>query len=118
MSTLPETSDTDGLLNQQTLASLPSHAIFINVGRSNVVDHAALFEMLCNGKLAGAVLDVFDTEPLAENSEMWDVPNLSITAHIAAASHPALIAPIFVENYQRYRNSLPLNYIVDFDAGY
>ena len=61
---------------------------------------------------------MFDEEPLPHDSPMWDVPQLTITAHIAAISHPALIAPIFIENYRRYLRGQPLRYIVDFDAGY
>jgi len=49
---------------------------------------------------------------------LWDTPNLSITAHIAAISHPELIAPIFIDNYRRYVQGQPLQYVVDFDAGY
>ena len=70
------------------------------------------------GKLAGAALDVFDEEPVPQRSPLWDAPNLSITAHIAAISHPLLIVPVFVENYARYVDGLPLKYSIDFVAGY
>lgn len=115
---LPDTPDTDNLLDSSTLAKLPAHACFINIGRSNVVDDDALMEALRNNKLAGAVLDVFDEEPIPKDSPLWDTPNLSITAHIAAISHPLLLVPIFVDNYRRYIAKQPLNYVIDFDAGY
>jgi len=115
---LPDTPDTDNLLDSSALAMLPAHAYFINIGRSNVVDDGALMEALRNNKLAGAVLDVFDEEPIPKDSPLWDTPNLIITAHIAAISHPLLLVPIFVENYQRYIDKQPLNYVIDFDAGY
>jgi phosphoglycerate dehydrogenase-like enzyme len=73
---------------------------------------------LKNGSLAGAALDVFDEEPIPQESPLWNTPNLSVTAHIAAISHPLLIVPIFVENYRRYVNGEQLNYVVDFAAGY
>lgn len=118
VATLPQTGDTNRLLDEAALARLPSHAYFINVGRSNVVDDDALIDALRNGRLGGAALDVFDEEPLPENSRFWDTPNLSVTSHIAAISHPLLIVPIFVDNYYRYVNGQPLKYVIDFDTGY
>ncbi len=118
VSTLPQTPGTDRLLNQATLACLPEGAYFINVGRSNVVDDDALVSALESGRLSGAALDVFDEEPLPGDSPLWTAPNLLITAHISAISHPLLLVPIFVDNYRRYREDRPLKYVVDFDAGY
>ncbi len=115
---LPETAATDNLLDRAALAKLRAHAYFINVGRGNVVDDDALIEALCNGKLAGAALDVFDEEPIPADNPLWDIPNLSITAHVAAVSHPLLIVPIFIDNYRRYVKGQPLKYVVDFEAGY
>ena len=118
VSTLPATPQTDRLLNEGALAKLPEGAVFVNVGRSNVVDHAALVDALTSGRLAAAVLDVFDEEPLPEDSPLWKAPNLYITAHVAAISHPLLIVPVFVENYRRFVAGKPLKHVVDFDAGY
>lgn len=118
VSTLPQTSDTDDLLDEAALAKLPPHAYFINVGRSNVVDDDALIDALRHARLAGAVLDVFDAEPLAEDSPLWDTPNLFITSHIAAISHPLLIVPQFVDNYVRYVSGKTLRHVIDFEHGY
>lgn len=118
VSTLPQTKETDNLLDAAALACLPKHAYFINVGRSNVINDKALVDALRSGQLAGAALDVFDEEPPPDDDPMWDTPNLSITAHIAAISHPSLIVPIFLENYRRYANDESLDYVIDFDAGY
>ncbi len=118
VATLPQTTGTDNLLDAAALAKLPDHAYFINVGRSNVVNDEALIHALKNEMLAGAALDVFDDEPLPKESPLWDTPNLSITAHISAISHPLLIVPVFVDNYRRYSNKQPLNYVVDFATGY
>ena len=118
VATLPQTADTDNLLDADALAQLPAHAYFINVGRSNVVDDRALIDALCNGRMAGAVLDVFDEEPIPQDSLLWDTPNLSVTAHISAVSHPLLIVPVFVDNFRRYINGQPLRYIIDFATGY
>ena len=118
VSVLPHTSETDQLLDQSALAQLPAHAYFINVGRANVVDDEALVSALASGSLAGAVLDVFDVEPLAAESALWDVPNLLITGHIAAISHPDLIVPIFLENYERFVAGQSLQNVISFDNGY
>jgi phosphoglycerate dehydrogenase-like enzyme len=118
VATLPDTPDTDALLNRETLSILPKGAYFINIGRSNCIDDDALVEALRSGQLAGAALDVFDEEPVPDDSPLWDAPNLKITAHIAAISHPLLIVPIFIDNYRRYVSDQPLDYVVDFDAGY
>lgn len=118
VSTLPETTKTDRLLDTAALQALPPHAYFVNVGRSNVVDDAVLMDALRNGSLAGAAVDVFDQEPMPLDSPLWDTPGLTMTAHIAAVSHPGLIVPIFIDNYRRYTKGQPLKYVVDFDAGY
>jgi len=118
VSVLPHTSETDALLNQSALAQLPTHAYFINVGRANVVDDEALVSALANGSLAGVVLDVFDVEPVPQDSPLWDAPNLLITGHIAAISHPGLIAPIFLDNYKRFVSGQDLVNVISFDNGY
>lgn len=118
VSTLPDTGATRSLLDAGNLARLPRGAVFVNVGRSNVVDDSALVDALCEGRLAAAVLDVFDEEPLPADSPLWSAPNLRVTAHIAAVSHPALIVPIFVDNVRRYESGKPLEYVIDFDRGY
>ena len=118
VSILPDTEMTTRLLDRHSLSRLPPHALFVNIGRGNVVDESALVEALQGGTLAGAVLDVFNEEPLPQDSPLWEAPNLVLTAHIAAASDPELIVPIFVDNLRRYINGERLKYIVDFNAGY
>jgi len=118
VSVLPHTTETDQLLDQSALAQLPAHAYFINVGRANVVDDEALLSALASDQLRGAVLDVFDVEPVHAESRLWDAPNLLITGHIAAISHPALIAPIFLENYRRFVSGQSLQNVISFDNGY
>ena len=118
VSVLPHTSETDQLLDQTALAQLPTRAYFINVGRANVVDDAALVSALASDELGGAVLDVFDVEPVPAESPLWDAPNLLITGHIAAISHPDLIAPIFLDNYKRFVLGQSLQNVISFDNGY
>lgn len=118
VSVLPHTSETDQLMDQSAFAQLPSRAYFINVGRANVVDDEALVSALASYELGGAVLDVFDVEPVPAESPLWDAPNLLITGHIAAISHPSLIAPIFLGNYKRFISGQSLQNVVSFDNGY
>ena len=118
VATLPDAAGTNMLLNEAAFATLPAHAYLVNVGRGNVIDGDALIAALQGDELAGAALDVFDEEPIAEDSPLWNAPNLTITAHIAAISHPSLIVPIFLKNYRRFCENQTLDYIVDFDKGY
>jgi phosphoglycerate dehydrogenase-like enzyme len=115
---IPSTAQTRRLVDAALLAALPSRAVFVNPGRGAVVDEAALAKALIHGRLAGAVLDVFDQEPLPPDHVLWTLPNVLITSHTAALSVPADIAPIFIDNYHRFAQAQPLRYQVDFDAGY
>ncbi len=115
---LPRTKDTNHIVNEFVLEVLPDHAIFVNVGRGNSVDEAALVHALKENKLAAAVLDVFDKEPLPENHPFWTTPNLYMTFHTSAISYPEDLTRLFVENYHRYVAAKPLKHIVDFERGY
>ena len=118
VSVLPDTAATTGLLDAGALALLPERCYFINVGRGNVVDDDALIHALKDGRLSGATLDVFNEEPLPQDSPYWSTPNLKVTAHIASISDPELVAPIFNDNYRRYCRGEALKFVVDFQAGY
>ncbi len=115
---LPNTKDTRKIINADLLNILPSHALVINVGRGPAVDESALLEALHQNKIAGAVLDVFEKEPLPKDHPFWTTPNLLITFHTAAPSLPEDIAKIFIENYKLFIEGKPLKYQVDFEKGY
>lgn len=115
---LPRTDDTNKIVDAKLLDVLPSHAVFINVGRGNAVDEPALVNALNSGKLAAAVLDVFEKEPLPEGHPFWTTPNLYMTFHTSAISYPEDITKLFIENYQLYREGKPLKHLVDFERGY
>jgi phosphoglycerate dehydrogenase-like enzyme len=115
---MPNTAGTKHLVDRVLLAALPARAVFINPGRGSSVDEIALAAALSEGRLAAAVLDVFQTEPLPADHPFWRLPNVVITSHTAALSAPADIAPLFIENYRRLVAGEPLRYRVDFDAGY
>ena len=115
---LPRTNDTNQIVNRTLLNVLPAHAIFINVGRGNAVDESALVKALNEGKLAAAVLDVFEKEPVPEDHPFWTTPNLYMTFHTSAISYPEDITKLFIENYHRYIEGKTLKYVVDFERGY
>src|SRR6266487_1864644 len=115
---LPRTKDTNKIVDAQLLSNLPSQAILINVGRGNAVDESALVQELNKGKLAAAVLDVFEKEPLPEDHPFWRTPNLYMTFHTSAISYPENLTKLFVENYYRYIEGKALKYQVDFERGY
>jgi len=115
---LPRTQETNQIVNAALLSELAAGAIFINVGRGNALDESALIHALRGGKLAAAVLDVFEQEPLPPQHPFWKTPNLQITFHTSAHSYPKDIARVFAENYRRYLAGLPLKHRVDFERGY
>lgn len=82
--TLPSTAQTDGLIGEREFALMKPGAGFISLGRAKVCDYNALAKCLERGTLSGAVLDVFDPEPLPADSFLWGVPNLIITPHCSS----------------------------------
>ncbi|MEO8354333.1 MAG: D-2-hydroxyacid dehydrogenase [Chloroflexota bacterium] len=118
VSVLPRTKGTNKIIDAALLRALPGHAVFVNVGRGNSVDESALLKALNDGKLAAAVLDVFDREPLPVDHPFWNTPNLYMTFHTSAISYPEDITRLFVENYHLYLKGQPLKYVVDFERGY
>ncbi|MBT8048095.1 MAG: D-2-hydroxyacid dehydrogenase [Xanthomonadales bacterium] len=115
---LPDTPGTRHLLDAEAFKLMKSHALLVNIGRGTVVDEAALVQALEAGELAGAVLDVFQQEPLPPDSPLWHSPGAILTGHVAARSLPQDIAGIFIENYRRYCAGERLRYRIDFDRGY
>ena len=118
VSILPNTRGTRKIVNADLLNALPSHALFVNVGRGQAVDESALIEALNHNKIAGAVLDVFEQEPLPKDHPFWNTPNLLMTFHTAAPSLTEDIIKIFIENYKLFIEGKPLKYQVDFERGY
>ena len=118
VSILPNTAETKKIVDAKVLNVLPPHALFINVGRGSAVDESALLEALNQHKIAGAVLDVFEQEPLPREHPFWETPSLTMTFHTSAPSLPEDIARVFIDNYQLYMQGKPLKYVVDFKQGY
>jgi D-2-hydroxyacid dehydrogenase (NADP+) len=100
----PLTPETRGLVDDNLIGRLPRGARIINVARGEIVAEQALIGALRNGHLAGAYLDVFETEPLPPESPLWDMPNVLITPHnsAAAAGNDERVLAIFLDNLGRW----------------
>jgi phosphoglycerate dehydrogenase-like enzyme len=75
-------------------------------------------DALNENKIAAAVLDVFEKEPIPKDHPFWTTPNLLMTFHTSAISYPEDITKVFIENYLLYIEGKPLKYQVDFERGY
>ena len=107
----PLTPGTRSLIDAPLIAALPRGARIINVARGEIVSEQALIAALRSGHLAGAYLDVFESEPLPPESPLWDLPNVLITPHdsAAAAGNDERVLAIFLDNLGRWRpRCLPL----------
>ncbi len=114
--TLPGTPETRHLVDAEAMGAMKPGAYFANVGRGTVVAEAALVEALLSGHLSGAALDVFEVEPLPEDSPLWELENVIISPH-ATDMVPALInkrqTDLFRENLRRYLTGETLINVLD-----
>ncbi|HEY0213772.1 MAG TPA: glyoxylate/hydroxypyruvate reductase A [Paenirhodobacter sp.] len=118
VSILPNTPQTQGLLNAETLALLPRGAVIVNPGRGSLIDDAALLAALDAGQVGHATLDVFNTEPLPVDHPYWAHPRVTVTPHIAAATRPGTAAAVIAENIRRGEAGAPFLHLVDRGRGY
>lgn len=117
----PATPQTERLLTAERLALLPRGAIVVNVARGSLLDEEALAGALAAGRLRGAVLDVFNREPLAAESPLWQLPNVVLTPHVSPVSPAGFWRrelALFVGNWEAYVLGQPLRNVVDKHAGY
>jgi D-2-hydroxyacid dehydrogenase (NADP+) len=101
--TVPLTGATEGMFGEPEFRAMRSNASLVNVGRGGVVDQDALVAALQSGEIAGAALDVFETEPLPESSPLWGMDDVIVTPHAAAATrdYADRIADLVRENARR-----------------
>jgi glyoxylate/hydroxypyruvate reductase A len=116
--TVPLTPATRGLIGAAELAAMKGSAWLVNVARGAIVADDALVDALRRRAIAGAVLDVFPTEPLPAGDPLWGLDNVIVTPHISGPSTPDEIAPIFADNLARYVAGRPLRHVVDRRRGY
>ena len=117
---LPLTPETRHVIGEEELRSMKPTSYLINISRGAVVDEAALVKALKERWIAGAALDVFEREPLPQESELWGMDNVIITPHISGTSdkYNARITELFCENLRLYLSGVPLLNLVDKERGY
>ena len=110
---LPNTPSTVNLINCRTLSQLPKGACIINCGRGESIDDDALLEALRSGQIAGAVLDVFRTEPLPPEHPYWDEPKVKVTPHCASKPDPETASAVILEKIRLMEQGHEVEGIVD-----
>ena len=117
----PDTPETRGLLDKRRLDLLKPSAGIINIGREAVMDYEALCDKLDEGSLAGAILDVFDPEPIEADSRLWHTKNLIVTPHISADDGDAYVPMtlnLFFQNMELFMQDKPLLNPINPSLGY
>lgn len=117
---VPATPETVGLIAGPRLRKMRRSAYLVNIARGNVVVEKDLIEALESGTIAGAMLDVFETEPLPEVSPLWTMPKVIVTPHMSGttADYASRVFKIFEDNLQRFIEERPLKNVVDLSRGY
>ena len=120
---LPLTPDTQGVVERRLLAGLARDGrlggpVLINAGRGGLQKEADILAALEDGTLAGATLDVFETEPLPADSPLWSHPRVTVTPHNAAMSEPRAIAALIARQIRRFEAGQPFENVVDRAQGY
>lgn len=123
VSLLPATPDTDGIINAETIRKLSRKGPFgapvvINAGRGRQQKAADILAALDSGALHAATLDVFETEPLPQDSPLWTHPKTTVTPHCAADSDPEVVCAYVARQIERHKKKLPLENVVDRARGY
>jgi len=118
--TVPLTPETKGMIGEPELRAMKSTSYIVNIGRGATIQETVLVRALQEGWIAGAGLDVFETEPLPPDSPLWDMDNVIMTAHYAGLTphYEERAMAIFVDNLKRYRNREPLRNVVDKKLAY
>lgn len=116
----PLTPETRGLIGEAAIGRMKPNAVVINIGRGPLIDEAALIRALDAGRIRGAALDVFDTEPLPAGHPFYRLENVLLSPHCADHAHDWLDQAMlfFLENFERYRSGQPLRNVVDKSRGY
>ena len=119
---LPDTKETKDILSRKRIELLPEGAYIVNVGRGSAIDEDALADSLDSGRLGGAALDVFKTEPLPADSRLWHTKNLLITPHVAGNLTVEYTmnrnVEMFCEDLLAFGKGLPMKHTVDRNRGY
>jgi phosphoglycerate dehydrogenase-like enzyme len=117
---LPATPATAGMFGRDRLRLMSQDAVIVNLGRGALIDEDALTAALRENRLAGAVLDVTQAEPLPSEHELWAAPRLLLTQHTAGGWRDELDGKVdvFLANLELFRSGHDLNGVVDWAKGY
>lgn len=115
---LPLTNDTRDILDRNALLELRRGCFVINVARGGILVENDLLELVNNGYLSGAALDVFKSEPLGEDSAFWRHDKIFVTPHVAAEPSIEPVVDQFIENLRRLEAGQPLLNVVSRELGY
>ncbi|MER8747477.1 D-2-hydroxyacid dehydrogenase [Mesorhizobium sp. M1004] len=117
---LPAKPDTVGFIGAADIARIRPHAFLINIARGSVIVEAELIKALQSRAIAGAMLDVFEREPLPQESPLWDMPNVIATPHVAGSptNYTERVFSIFADNLDRFLKGQALTNVVDLSRGY
>jgi phosphoglycerate dehydrogenase-like enzyme len=117
---LPSTPDTRQCFGAAEFGLMRSNALYINLGRGATTCEAALIDALQKKRIAGALLDVTESEPLAKESPLWDMDNVIITCHYAGCrpGYSRMAMEVALENLEHYKRGEPLINLVDKNKGY
>jgi phosphoglycerate dehydrogenase-like enzyme len=116
----PLTEQTKGLFDASAFAAMKPSARFINVGRGELAVTGDLIEALRAGRIAGAALDVFETEPLPADNPLWKMENVLVSPHMSGdfLGWRDTLVEVFTANFHRWRAGQPLRNVVDKKLGY
>ncbi|MDQ3151048.1 MAG: D-2-hydroxyacid dehydrogenase, partial [Actinomycetota bacterium] len=116
----PLTDQTRGMVDATALAALKPGARIVNVSRGALIVTDDLVDALRSGHVAGAALDVFETEPLPADSPLWELPGVIVSPHMSGdvVGWRDELAALFADNLARYRSGRPLRNVVDKKRGY
>jgi len=115
---LPNTPGTQGIINKDTLAQLPGGAFIINGGRGSAVVDADLIDALNAGHVAGAALDVFNSEPLPDDHTYWAMDTVFITPHVASLTTADSATQVIAQGIEALEDGRTPANVVDLDQGY
>ena len=118
---LPETPETKNLINKRRLDLLKTTCGIVNIGRQSAVDYEVLCDKLEKSEIAGAILDVFNPEPIDKNSRLWNTKNLVITPHVSSddnGNYVKMTLELFVKNLKLFIEKKELENQIDKEFGY
>jgi len=119
---MPETNETKKMFTRERMMKMKKGSFILNIGRGSAIDHEALADLIAEGFIGGAGLDVTDPEPLPADSPLWKMPNVIITPHVSGGHSLGLtldmIADKFIDYLRDYAAGNKFKRVVDFNAGY